>query len=216
MQIPPINALLAATALAAAIVAAASFRFPTLVRSYAFSTLCLGLLVVGIGIIRNEPSLYVLALVSVTLKTFIIPALLMRAARRSGMAMRLTAVVRPASTYLILGVLVGVVTFAASRSPFASSADPGYLLTVAVAMFTVGFAMMVMRRDLLSQVMGFLVMENGIAAFSFAVIHDLPFLVELGFLMTLTAGIVLMGTVSSRVRELYGTESTQALRELID
>ena len=216
MNIATINIILAGAALASTIRAAGSFRFGTLVRAYAASALCLGLLTVGLGIVRNEPQLFLMATFSIALKAVIIPLIVIRAAERAGMSMRLSSSLRPASTYLVILALVATVTLAATRSPFAAGADPEYLLIVGVAMVIVGFSMMIMRRDLLSQVMGFLVMENGIAAFSFAVIRDLPFLVELGILMTLTAGIVLMGTVSGRVRELYGTENTQALRDLTD
>ncbi len=216
MHITLVNMILAGATLAAAVRAAGAFRFHTLVRSYAISALSLGLLVVGLGIVRQRPELFALAAASIALKAFIIPRVVVRAAERSGMSMRLSSSLRPASTYLAILGIIAVTGFVALRSPFAAGADPEYLLIIALAMSVVGFAMMVMRRDLLSQVMGFLVMENGIAAFSFAVVRDLPFLVEVAILMTLTVGIVLMGTVSSRVRELYGTENTQALRELID
>ena len=216
MFLTTLNAILAGAALAAAVRAAGSFRFRTLVRAYAASAFCLGLLVAGLGAVRHEPQMYWLAASSVALKAFIIPAVLVRAAERAGMAMRLSSVWRPATTYLAILALIAAVTVAVIRSPFAANADPEYLLFVGVALLIVGFSMMIVRRDLLSQVMGFLIMENGVAAFSFAVVRDLPFLVELGILMTLTFGIVLMGTVSGRVRELYGTENTQAMRDLTD
>ena len=130
--------------------------------------------------------------------------------------MRLPSLLRPATTYLTVLALIAAVTAAVLRSPFTVNADPHYLLFVGVFMVIIGFSMMIVRRDLTSQVIGFLIMENGVAAFSFAVVRDLPFLVELGILMTLTFGIVLMGTVSGRVRKLYDTENTQAMRELID
>ncbi len=216
MSIALLNAIFAAAALASAVAAAGAFRLRSLVRAYAAAALFLGLLIAGLGAARHEPQLYWLAAASIALKVVIIPLIMIRAAERAGMAMRLSSYLRPASTYLVILALVAGVTFAAIRSPFAAGADPKYLLIIAVAMAAVGFSMMIMRRDLLSQVTGFLVMENGIAAFSIAVVRDLPFLVELGILMTLTISVVLMGTVSKRVRELYGTESTQALRELTD
>ncbi|HTK05033.1 MAG TPA: NADH-quinone oxidoreductase subunit K [Candidatus Eisenbacteria bacterium] len=216
MQTQLIIAILAVATLAAAIRAAGAFRFYTLVRAYAASALFLGLLVACLGAARHQQELYWLAAIAILIKTVIIPRVIVSAAERTGMSMRLSSSLRPSSTYLMILVIVGIMTAVAVRSPFAAGADPWYLLIVAVVMVVVGFAMMVMRRDLLSQVMGFLVMENGIAAFSFAVIRDLPFLVEVGILMTLTVGIVLMGTVSKRVRELYGTENTQALSELTD
>lgn len=211
-----INTILAAGALAAAMLAAGTFRLPSLIRAYSLSSMCLGLFIVGLGIARNEPRFFWLAAISLAIKVIVIPWIILRAARGAGMRMRLSSFARPATSYILVTALVAAAALAAARSPFAADADPGYLFVISVAMFAVGFAMMVLRRDLLSQLTGFLVMENGIAAFSFAAVRDLPFLVEIGFLMTLTAGVVLMGTLSGRVRELYGTESTQALRELSD
>lgn len=211
-----INAVFAGMALAAAFLASGSFRLPTLLRMYAASSLCLGLFIFGLGIVHGDAYFFLLAAISIALKTFIIPRVILRTARRTGMSMRLTSSLRPATTYLTVAALVIAVAYATASSPFAVDADPQYLLIAAMAMISIGFAMMIMRRDLLSQIAGFLIMENGIAAFSFATVRNLPFLVELGILMTLTAGVVLMGMISSSVRELYGTESTQALRELTD
>jgi hydrogenase-4 component E len=216
MNISLLNALLVGAALAAAIRAAGAMRLHTLVRAYSASALFLGLFVVGLGIIRQQPELYWLAATAVILKVIIIPAVINRAAERSTMSMRLSSSLRPATTYLTVMALTAIIMFVALRSPFAAAQGSSYLLLAAVAMVMIGFSMMIMRRDLMSQVIGFLVMENGISAFSFAVVRDLPFLVELGILMTLTVGIVIMGTVSARIRELYGTENTQALRELTD
>lgn len=216
MSITLYNLILAGAALAATVLAAGSFRLPTLVRAYAVTGLSLGLLIAGLAVDRRQPELFWLAAVSIALKALIIPWIVLRTAERAGMSMRLSSSLKPASTYLAVLALVAAVTAVTLRSPFAAGADPEYLLIVGVAMFIVGFSMMIMRRDLLSQVMGFLALENGIAVFSFAVVRDLPFLVELGVLMTLTIGIVLMGAVSGRVRELYGTESTHEMRELID
>lgn len=216
LNIALITAVLAGAAMLAAIRAAGAFRFHALTRAYGASSLALALVAAGLGAARHEPRLYLIAGVSILLKAVVIPLVLTRAAERAGMNMRLPAFIRPATTYMIVMVLVALVAFAASRSPFAAGADPEYLLIVGVAMVAVGLSMTIMRRDLLSQVMGFLVMENGVAAFSYAVIRDLPFLVELGILMTLTVGVVLMGTLSGRVRGLYGNESTETLRELTD
>ncbi len=216
MSITLINAMLAGAALTATIRASGAFRLRTLVTSYAISALAIGLFVVGLGMMRNEPHLFWLAAASVILKAGIIPAVIVRAAERAGVAMRLSSSLRPATTYFTTFVLIAAVTFAAFHSPFAAGADPAYFLIVGVSMVAIGFMMLIVRRDLISQVVGFLIMENGVAVFSFAVVRDLPFLVEIGILTTLTLGIVLMGTVSKHVHELYGTENTQAMRDLID
>lgn len=216
MPFASLNAVLAGAMLVAAVRAAGALRLFSLMRAYAASALFLAGLVAGLGVVRHQPELYWLAAVSVALKVFLIPRLILGMAARAGMSMRLSSRFRPASTYLAILALIAVAATVALRSPFAAGADPAYLLAAAPAVSVVGFAMMILRRDLLSQIVGFLVLENGVAAFSVAVTRDFPFLVELSFLALLTVGTVLMGILSRRVRELYGTESTQSLRELVD
>ncbi|MBI2483521.1 hypothetical protein HYV74_05090 [Candidatus Uhrbacteria bacterium] len=216
MNLPLVNAGIAGVVLMTSMMAVATFRFRTLVRYFAISSFLLAVLIAGIGYVHANAHLYPIALANVCFKVILIPLLLLRAARASGASERLRSYLRPASTYaVLLGILVFVFV-GIRRSPFFGLVDPGYLLYLAVSLVLMGFFMMIARRDVLSQILGFLIMENGIAMFSYATVSSLPILIELGIFVTVTVGALLMSFLSKHVQQLYGTEDTDMLRELTD
>ena len=66
------------------------------------------------------------------------------------------------------------------------------------------------------QIIGFLLMENGIFTFGLTLTGGMPLLVEIGVFFDVTIGSVLMAALSYRVQETQSTVMTDALRELVD
>ena len=216
MDIALLNSALAGACLLMTMLTVVSLRLRTMVRYFALSSLFLSALIAGIGFAQESEHLYSIAAANFLFKTVIIPWLIVMAARRSGASERLRAYLRPASTFFLLLIVFAFVLAGVQRSPFFTTTDPGYLLHLAVSLVLIGFLMMILRRDVLSQVIGFLVMENGIAMFSYATVNSLPVLIELGIFATVTVGVLLMSMLSHHVRLLYGSEDTGMLRELTD
>jgi hydrogenase-4 membrane subunit HyfE len=95
--------------------------------------------------------------------------------------------------------------------------DSDLILTVtAFAAMFLGCAMMAVRRDLYSQIIGFFTFENGIAIVAAATLGAIPIVVEVGIFLTITIGALLMSVLSRRLKELYAVEDTSELRELVD
>jgi len=90
------------------------------------------------------------------------------------------------------------------------------LLFVALALILLGFLVLIVRRDLYSQIIGFLTIENGIAAFAVVAIGGAPFLMEMGIFAVIAGGVVLMAILSGQVHALYRSHDTDTLRDLID
>lgn len=210
------NATCAGAVMMTAILSIVSLRLRTMVRYFALSSFFLSALIAGIGEANANEHLYSIALANLCFKTIIIPALILYAAKKSGASERLRAYLRSSSTYFVLLLVLALVLVGVQRSPFFTAVDPGYLLYLATSLVLLGLCMMIIRRDILSQMVGFLIMENGIAMFSYATVNSLPILIELGIFVTVTVGVLLMSVVSRHVRLLYGTEDTAMLRELVD
>ena len=90
------------------------------------------------------------------------------------------------------------------------------LLPISVGVVFVGMVMMILRKDLISQMVGFLVLENGIAAFSLSALGGVPVAIEFGVYSAVLIGAILMATLSHRVQELFGIHDTSHLSELTD
>jgi hypothetical protein len=78
--------------------------------------------------------------------------------------------------------------------------QPASFLLVPVAFFTclVGFVLLTTRRKAITQVLGFLTLENGVYAFGAAVALDMPILVELGILLDVFVAVFVMRSCNSR------------------
>lgn len=183
-------------------------RLPAMIRHFAFASLFLAGLIVTTSLLRGDTHGLYAALGTTLLKVLAIPLILLATAERTGASMQLRFAVRPAGTYfLLIAFLLGA--FALTRT------FPG-MPFVALALLVIGFLLMVVRRDLYSQIIGFLTMENGIAAFGVLAVGGIPLIIETGILLTVAAGAVIMATVSRHVQETYATGDTDRLTELTE
>lgn len=80
-------------------------------------------------------------------------------------------------------------------------------------MFT-GLFLVIARRTAVNQVLGYLVLENGIYAFSLAMVRDVPFLVEIGVLMDMFVAVFVMGIAIYRINSEFDHIDSDRLTKL--
>jgi hydrogenase-4 component E len=191
------------------------FRLGQIVRYYALQSVFLACLLVSMAL-QGDSHLYVSALGVIIFKVILIPAIITTSAKRSSASGRLTSFVRPAPSYFVSGLAM-LLAVMAGMSIAPALADTDLILTVtAFAAMFLGGAMMAVRRDLYSQIIGFFTLENGISILAAATLGAIPLLAEVGIFFTLTVGALLMSLLSRRLKELYAVEDTGELRELVD
>ncbi|MDM8004506.1 MAG: hypothetical protein QUS66_16695 [Bacteroidota bacterium] len=161
-----------------------------------------GLLLCGIAIFElNEVNLgNLLFIVAETLifKTLVLPYLLNRIIRRSGV----TKVHRQAvpGFYLLLfsiaGLLISVILAMILVNPVINT------IYLAIAMFTLftGLLLIVTHKLIISHLIGFLVVENAVFLFSLAVGNEMPMLINIGILLDLFAGVLILGFFGLRLK----------------
>lgn len=199
-------------------------RLPALLRHFALSSLCLAGLSMSLAVLRSDPHMYVAALLTVLFKCLFIPWVIFHTADISGASMALRSYVRPTLTMFIGAAMLFVAFILTNRVPVQEVVSfPSHellfnhaLLFVSIAMLLLGMTLMITRRDLFSQIIGFLIMENGIAAFGAVAIGGVPMLVETGIFLVTAVSAVVMSAISRQVQELYAAEDTDLLRELTD
>ena len=118
-----------------------------------------------------------------------------------------------------LSLLVSLVILAASVAIGHSIALPGthahpLLAPVAFTTLLSGLYLVMARRQALTQVVGYLVFENGIYAFGVVVLHSQPLLVEMGVLFDLVVGILVMGLVVFQLERRLGHSDAGRLDRL--
>ncbi len=195
--------------------APARMRLRSLLLTYAGQSLLLALFAGAVAVMRNEPQLLITAALTVFLKVWFIPWLLARANERSRAIHRLSSYLRPATTLLAAAFMV-IGGFLLTPS-LVRPTDPNYLIVVtSVSLVLLGLLMLVIRTGLYGQIIGFLLMENGIFLFGLTLTGGMPLLVEIGIFFDVAVGAVIMAALAYRVQREQKTLTTESLTELVD
>lgn len=164
----------------------------------------------------EKTHLAIFALATIAVKCAIVPMGISYAHRKNKINIGLATFLRPASSYfLATGILIASY-FALSQIKLLTTSQMPVLLYAALVMAAMGLAIMTVHRNVFSQIIGLLVVENGIAIFTLVTVKSLPLLVELGvFAVTVTTAAIL-SMLSQRVGEFHGSHDTEKLRNLTE
>ncbi len=158
----------------------------------------------------------VVAVSAVALKGVAIPRMLLRALR--DVAIRRD--VEPYIDYvpsLVLGAVgSGLAILFANTLPLAPEHVGSLLVPTSLSTALTGFILLTTRRKALTQIVGYLVLENGIFILGLTLVGAMPFLVELGVLLDLLVGIFVMGIILDQIRREFSSLDTSHLSQLKD
>ena len=207
---------LAVAFLLCAFLVSGKFRLGQIVRYFILQSLFLTGLLVSLAV-NVDKHLYYAAGLVLLFKVFIIPTIITQCAQRSAATGRLTSFVRPAPSYFVSGATLLLSVLVAKAMVPALGEETDFILEVtALAAMFLGGAMMAVRRDVYSQIIGFLTFENGITILTVATLGALPLVADIGILITLTLSVWLFCLLSRRLKELYAVEDATRLHELVD
>jgi hydrogenase-4 component E len=192
------------------LVALGTSRIGTVIRAVALQGVLLGLLMLAV---HRELGWRVvaLALASSGLKGWLIPAILLRAMQK----VEIKREVEPSLGLLpslLLGALATVVAIAAgNRLPMAETTLAPLLVPASLATVAAGFIQLTTRRKAISQVLGYLVLDNGIFLFGLLLVESMPFLVEAGVLLDLFVGIFVLSIIIHHINREFASLDTRRL-----
>lgn len=190
-------------------------RLITMLRLFSWQSLCLSLYAGCAAVILGEHSLYLSALLTFVIKAMGIPWLLLRVAKQSKASQRLTAYLRPTPSLFAGALLIGL-SFVVATKLSQMTGSGVFITSISIAMLLMGLFMLTIRKGMYGQIIGFLMMENGIFTFALALTGGMPLLVELGVFFDVMVGSVLMAALSYRVQREHETVATDQLTELVD
>jgi len=156
----------------------------------------------------------VLASGAFTLKAVLIPWLLLRAMRQ----VRIRREIEPLIGYvptLLIGALATAGAFIfADLLPLAAAHQGGLFIPTSLATLLTGFLLLVSRRKAITQVVGYLILENGIFIFGILLAEAMPLMVEAGVLLDLLVAVFVMGIVIDQINREFSTLDTEQLSAL--
>jgi len=156
-----------------------------------------------------------LVAVTVALKGFVIPSFLVHALREANIQDEVKPGVVNFMGSLLLGAVgTGLAMVFSDTLPLADQHK--HLLLVPASLSTVwtGFLMLTTRKRAIMQVLGYLLLENGVFLFGLLLLEATPFLVEVGILLDLFTGVFVMGIIIHHISREFASTSTEHLTEL--
>lgn len=205
--------LLIGLAMGLNLLALASSRVPSIIRAVAVQGVALGVM----PLLMERPfewMVALIALVTMAVKGFVIPHLLRRAMRTANIDREVEPFIGFVPS-LLLGAGATIAAVAGGRALPLLPEHAGMLLVPgALASVFTGFVILIGRTKAISQVCGYLIMENGIYLFGLLLIRSTPLLVESGILLDLTVGVFVIGIIVDRIQRAFDSLDTRKLTVL--
>lgn len=203
--------LLIGVAMGLNLLALGSSRLPSLIRTVALQGVVLGVMPLVIEHETFDWRVLVVALATMAGKGILIPGLLRRAMR----AANIEREIEPFLGYvpsLLLGAGGTIAAVALARLlPLRPEHAGSLLVAGAIASVWTGFILLMGRAKAISQVCGYLILENGIYLFGLLLIHSTPLLVESGILLDVTVGVFVIGIIVDRIQRAFDSLDTRKL-----
>jgi hydrogenase-4 component E len=199
------------------LVVLASSRLRGAIRTVAFQGAVLALLPVILATGEHQPiHVLALALGALVVKGMVIPGMMLWAMREAAIRRELEPIVGFVPS-MVLGAVGVAVAFTFSAALPLPIPEPHPLL-VPTSLSTVwtGLLLVVSRRKAVAQVLGFLVLENGIFVFGVLLSGFMPVMVEAGVLLDLLAATFVMGIVMFHINREFASLDTRRLTSLRD
>lgn len=194
----------------------AASRLHSYIRAVAVQGIALGLLLMMTHSSELTWRVVIVSLLMVSIKGVVFPKLLRRNLRKLDVRREVEPYL--SFTVSILAGICGIILslWLGSRLPL-----PGPVLTrlaVPVAFFTMltGFLLIISRKQAITQVIGYLVAENGIYAFGAAAVHAGSVWIELGVLLDVLVGVFVMGMAIHHISREFESIDVERFSTLKD
>ena len=178
-------------------------RIRSLIRLFMVQGMTLAVSTAVIASTTNQNHLYYSALLTFSLKVVILPWILFRMIRQLNVEWDVETLINIPSTMLV-GIAIVIVSFNLAL-PISHLAGTITRSTIGIAMACVllSLLMMITRSKAISQVIGFLSMENGLFFAATSTTYGMPMVVELGVALDVLVGVLILGVFFFQIREKF-------------
>ena len=183
---------------AVAVLWLASIR--SVIQVVAVQGIALGLVAVVLGVHLHDVGLLAAAVVVLVVKGVVIPVLLGRANGVDAGSRESRPLVNVPASLVVSAALIVLAFVTCARRGAIVGTPAGALVPVGIATLLIGFFVLVARRRPIFQIVGLLMVDNGIALTAFLVTAGFPFLIELGVSFDVLLGVVVLMVLSQRLR----------------
>ncbi len=154
------------------------------------------------------------AIGAAAIKGLLIPGMLLKAMRDSSMKREVEPLIGYVASLMLGAVATGVSLVFAQTLPLAPEHQGSLLIPSALSTVLAGFIVLTTRRKAITQVVGYLMLENGIYIMGLTLLQAIPFLIEVGVLLDLFVAIFVMGIIINKISREFSSMDTARLSAL--
>src|SRR5512133_901860 len=158
----------------------------------------------------------VLAMGALAVKGVVIPRMMFSAIREAAIRREMEPIVGFVPSMVLGGIGVALAFAFSTRLPIPTGEAHAFLVPTALSTVWSGLLLVVARKKAVSQVLGFLVLENGVFVFGLLLSDFMPVMVEAGVLLDLFAAVFVMGIVMFHINREFSSLDTEKLSALRD
>jgi len=186
--------------------------------AFAAQSWLIAILSAAIGYYGGYPELYIVAVLTAAFRGLLLPYLIFRIIRRM-LVHREVSVTLQVSSTIVIGAFAVIFALAVAYR-IGSALNLGgtiavLALTVMLSMKLIGFLMLSVRHEALSQILGLLVLENGVFLGAQILVPGMPLLIEIVILFDLLIVVACFGVLVRYLVAHVGTTSTLELKRLV-
>jgi len=186
--------------------------------AFAAESWAIAALSAAVGYYGNYPELYLIAILTLLFRGLLLPYLIWRIIRRLSVDREIHVILQP-STSLVVGAFFVMFALTVSyrvAAVFHLELTVAVLaLTVLLSMKLIGFLLLAVRHEAISQILGLLVLENGIFLGSQILVPGMPLLIEMVILFDLLIIVACFGALVGYLLTHVGSTSSLDLRRLV-
>ncbi|MDO9518061.1 MAG: hypothetical protein Q7J10_08455 [Methanosarcinaceae archaeon] len=191
-----------------------SKRLYTCVRAFGFQSFLLAVVAAVVAYSTGRSEIYVVSFLTLIIKAAIIPYVFIKISRDIGVKREIELYVNISPSLLIGGLLV-VISYYLAQAININTQLSNYALSVSMSLLFIGLFIMISRKKAMTQMLGILIMENGIFLGAISLTYGMPLIVELGIFFDALVAVLIMGIMVFRINKTFETVDTDVLHTLI-
>jgi len=184
------------------------------VRAFEWQSYVLALLSMLIALYSGSVELFGVGVALVVVKGVVIPRVLNRAVANLGLLREAVPYLGTAPALIICGLLTIVAFYVMTPIAASNPLPTADAIPLAFAGVLIGFFIMVNRRRAVTQILGFLMLENGIFLLALLATYGVPFIVEMGVFLDVLVAVLIMEVFVYRIKDNFDSIDVGELGKL--
>jgi hydrogenase-4 component E len=173
------------------------------VRLFALQSLALAALAIIVAVFAGSVELSIVTLGLVLFKVLIIPRVLNRAVTNIGLQPTVAPYLGTTATLAVCGLLIIIAFYVMAPVAASNPLPTADAIPLAFAGVLIGFFITLIRRRALTQILGFLMLENSIFLLALLTTYGVPFIVEIGVFLDVLVAVLIMEVFIYRIKENF-------------